>query len=99
VSDDTRFMDWLDIECSVEANPNGNDKIVSATRHDFVTGPGNEKYAQEEIPEGEVYITTYTVAVCRSTGLSYESEMFVNFMLSEAAREAYEAYGFEMIEQ
>ncbi|MBR3748637.1 MAG: hypothetical protein IKN28_02065 [Firmicutes bacterium] len=42
VSDDVRFMDWLDQECDEEKNPNKNDKIVSETRADVAYGPGNE---------------------------------------------------------
>lgn len=99
VSDEPRFMDWLDSECGEEANPNKNDKIVSSTRHDFITGPGNEEYMPEdtELAEGEVYNTTYSVAVCRATGIPYEAEMFINFMLGEEAQRIYEVYGFEVI--
>ncbi|MBQ2228068.1 MAG: hypothetical protein II427_02965 [Firmicutes bacterium] len=74
VSDDVRFMDWLDQECDEEKNPNKNDKIVSETRADVAYGPGNEKYAEEELAEGEVYNTTFTAAVCRATALPYEAE-------------------------
>ena len=101
VADEKRFMDWLDAECDEEANPNKNDKIVSSTRHDFVTGPGNEDYMPEdmELAEGEVYNTTYSVAVCRATALSYESEQFVNYMLSDEVTDIYEVYGFTKIEE
>ena len=97
VSDEESFMDWLDAECDEEKNPNHNDKIVSATRVDFLTGPGNEKYAKEELAEDEVYMTTYSVAVCRATNLSYESEQFIKFMLSDEAKAIYEVYGFEAV--
>ena len=101
VSDEERFMDWLDAECDEEANPNKNDKIVSSTRHAFITGPGNEDYMPEdmELAEGEVYNTTYSVAVCRTTGLSYESEQFIKFMLSDDVTDIYEVYGFTKIEE
>lgn len=97
VSDDSRFMDWLDQECDEEKNPNHNDKIVSDTRKDIAVGPGNEKYAEEELAEGEVYTTTFSAAVCRTTGIPYEAEQFILFMLSEDAKDAYEAYGYEQI--
>ncbi|MBP5749444.1 MAG: hypothetical protein J6X24_01505, partial [Firmicutes bacterium] len=45
VSDEVRFMDWLDPECDEEKNPNKNDKIVPETRVEFAVGPCNEKYA------------------------------------------------------
>lgn len=101
VSDEERFMDWLDAECSQEANPNRNDKIVSSTRHAFAEGPGNEEYREEEteLAEGEVYNTTFSVAVCRTTNLSYESEQFINFMLSDEVADVYETYGFTRIAQ
>ena len=99
VSDDVRFMDWLDAECDEEKNPNHNDKIVSETRRDIAVGPGNEKYAEEEIAEGEVYTTTFSAAVCRATALSYESEQFILFMLSDEVKDVYEAYGFSRIEE
>ena len=98
VSDDVRFMDWLDAECSEEQNPNHNDKIVPETRKDFAVGPGNEKYAQEEVAEGEVYTTTFTAAVCRATGIPYESEQFILFMMSDEVKDIYETYGFTRIE-
>ena len=101
ISDEELFMDWLDIECDETANPNRNDKIVSATRHAFAEGPGNEDYMPEdmELAEGEVYMTTYSVAVCRATGKSYESEQFVNFMLSDDVKSVLETYGFTKIEE
>ena len=98
VSDDVRFMDWLDAECSEEQNPNHNDKIVPETRKDFAVGPGTEKYAQEEVAEGEVYTTTFTAAVCRATGIPYESEQFILFMMSDEVKDIYETYGFTRIE-
>ena len=98
ISDESRFMDWLDEECGEELNPNRNDKIVSATRAAFAVGPGNSKYAEEELAEDEVYMTTYSAAVCRATGKSYESEQFVKFMLSDDVKDIYETYGFHNIE-
>ena len=100
VSDEESFMDWLDIECDEEANPNRNDKIVSSTRHAFVEGPGNEDYMPEdmELAEDEVYTTTYSVAVCRTTGKPYESEQFINFMLSDEVKGSYEPFGFTKAE-
>ena len=99
VSDDIRFMDWLDPECDEEKNPNHNDKIVPETRVGFAVGPGNEKYAEEELAEGEAYTTTFSVAVCRATVLSYESEQFIKFMLSDEVKDIYETYGFSKIEE
>ena len=99
VSDEVRFMDWLDKECDEEKNPNHNDKIVSETRKDLAVGPGNEKYAQEELAEGEVYNTTFSAAVCRATALPYESEQFILFMLSDEVKDIYETYGFSLIEE
>ena len=99
VSDEVRFMDWLDPECDEEKNPNKNDKIVPETRAEFAEGPGNEKYAQEELAEDEVYTTTFSVAVCRATALSYESEQFIKFMLSDEVKDIYETYGFSRIEE
>lgn len=99
VSDDVRFMDWLDQECDEEKNPNKNDKIVSETRVDVAYGPGNEKYAEEELAEGEVYNTTFTAAVCRATALPYEAEQFIKFMLSEEVNDIYETYGFSRVEE
>ena len=101
ISDEDRFMDWLDAECDEEANPNRNDKIISSTRHAFAEGPGNEEYMPEdmELAEGEVYLTTYSVAVCRATGLPYEAEQFINFMLSDEAADVYETYGFTQVEE
>ena len=92
-------MDWLDQECDEEKNPNKNDKIVSETRKDVAYGPGNEKYAEEELAEGEVYNTTFSAAVCRATALPYEAEQFINFMLSEEVSDIYEAYGFSRVEE
>ena len=99
VSDDVRFMDWLDQECDEEKNPNKNDKIVSETRVDVAYGPGNEKYAEEELAEGEVYNTTFSAAVCRATALPYEAEQFIKFMLSEEVNDIYETYGFSRVEE
>ena len=98
VSDDVRFMDWLDAGCGEDKNPNHNDKIVPESRKDIAVGPGNEKYAQEEPAEGEVYTTTFTAAVCRATGIPYESEQFILFMLSDEVKDIYESYGFTRIE-
>ena len=99
IADEEIFMDWLDIECDETANPNRNDKIVSSTRHDLAEGPGNEDYMPEgtELAEGEVYMTTFSVAVCRATGKPYEAEQFINFMLSDEVRDIYETYGFTRI--
>jgi ABC-type molybdate transport system substrate-binding protein len=99
VSDEVSFMDWLDQECGEDKNPNRNDKIVSETRKDVAYGPGNEKYAEEELAEGEVYNTTFSAAVCRSTALPYEAEQFINFMLSEEVSDIYETYGFSRVEE
>lgn len=100
VSDEDAFMDWLDIEADEQANPNRNDKIVSETRADFANGPGNEAYLPEgvEVPEGEIYTTVYSVAVCRATGKSYEASRFVEFMLSEDVQDVYDNYGFSRLE-
>ena len=94
VSDEVSFMDWLDQECGEDKNPNRNDKIVSETRKDVAYGPGNE-----ELAEGEVYNTTFSAAVCRSTALPYEAEQFINFMLSEEVSDIYETYGFSRVEE
>ncbi len=101
VSDEEQFMDWLDPSCDETANPNQNDKIVPETRRVLAEGPGNEDYMPEdmELAEGEVYTTTYSVAVCRATGLSYESEQFINFMLSDDVKDIFEAYGFTRIDE
>ncbi len=99
VSDEVRFMDWLDQECDEEKNPNHNDKIVSETRADIAYGPGNEKYAEEELAEGEIYNTTFSAAVCRATALPYEAEQFIQFMLSDEVKDTYETYGFSRIEE
>lgn len=98
VSDEASFMDWLDAECGEESNPNRNDKIVSDTRADFIVGAGNPAYAQEELAEDEVYTTTYSAAVCRATAKPYEAGRFLDFILSDDVRDAYEAYGFTKAE-
>ena len=99
VTDEESFMDWLDQECGEDRNPNRNDKIVSETRTDIAVGPGNEKYAPEELAEGEVYTTTFSAAVCRATALPYESEQFILFMTSEDVKDVYETYGYSQIEE
>lgn len=94
IADEERFMDWLDGKAPQESNPNGNDKILSDTRRVFAEGPGNEAYCEEELAEGEVYTTSYTAAVCKSTVQSYEAGLFIEFLESDEAKEIYETYGF-----
>ena len=96
IADEPMFMDWLDAEIGENGNPNKNDKIVHSTRTEIAVGPGNESYSEEDIPEGETYITNYSAAKCRTTVHDYEAEKFIAFLASEDARETYEAYGFAM---
>ena len=59
VSDEPRFMDWLDSECGEEANPNKNDKIWSDTRVDVFQGKAIDE-------EGKEYDQVFTAAVCKN---------------------------------
>ena len=97
ISDEESFMDWLDIEAGYEANPNGNDCIVSETRTAFLHGPGNEAYSTEELSEGEVYESDFSAAVCRTTAYSYEAGRFIEFLASGSVDDVYEAYGYAPI--
>jgi ABC-type molybdate transport system substrate-binding protein len=98
ISDEERFMDWVDFEAGYEANPNGNDCIVSETRTKILHGPGNPKYSEEDVPAGETYTADFSAAVCRTTAHSYESERFIEFLAGGEAADIYEAYGYEPIE-
>lgn len=94
IADEKSFMDWLDIECNEELNPNRNDKILKDSRREIMTGPGNPAYCEEELAEDEVYISSYSAAVCITSGKPYESQRFINFLSSETAQKVMEEFGY-----
>ncbi|MCR4804816.1 MAG: hypothetical protein K5981_04095 [Clostridia bacterium] len=97
ISDEERFMDWVDFEAGYEANPNGNDCIVEGSRTAFLHGPGNADYSEEKVLVGEVYESDFSAAVCRTTAYPYESGRFIEFLAGGKADDIYEAYGYEPI--
>ncbi|NMA93473.1 MAG: hypothetical protein GX975_02290 [Clostridiales bacterium] len=98
IADEKSFMDWLDINCDEELNPNRNDKIVKGSRREIMTGPGNPDYCDEELAEDEVYISSYSAAVCVSSGKPYESQCFIDFLSSETAKKVMEEFGYTPID-
>ncbi len=94
IADEQSFMDWLDIECGEDLNPNRNDKIVKGSRREIMTGPGNPDYSSEELAEGEVYTSSYSAAVCVTTAKPNEAQRFIDFLSSESAKKVMEEFGF-----
>ena len=89
LSDDSYFLDWLDIAADPEINLNRNDRIFTDTRKEILTGPVNESYAADGQTEA-----TYSIAVVKPSVDKDAAVAFIDFFISEDSNETFEEWGF-----
>ncbi|MDD3863866.1 MAG: hypothetical protein PHC36_01715 [Eubacteriales bacterium] len=90
LSDDTRYMDWLDGSVSGTGNPNDNDLLLEDSRLDLMTKP-------ESTEEGDAVPAMYTLAAIHSSAHPAEAAKFVNYMADGTCDSVYSEYGFTRV--
>ncbi|NCB42676.1 MAG: extracellular solute-binding protein [Clostridia bacterium] len=89
LSDRSVYLDWLDINVVGQGNPNKNDRLVSDSRVDLVSGPALLEDGSEN-PDP----LTYSLALIKDSAHQEEARKFLDYVTSEACDEVFEMYGF-----
>lgn len=96
IAEEPMQMDWLDVNCGEDENPNANDLLLEGSRTELFKGFIPDPEAEDGQTE-----TVYTAAVIKTASYPIAAQTFIDFLRNadyEEAEETYKEYGFEKVE-